>query len=323
MDDLDKTNCEDDADDYVIHEANCTSLEDYAHELAFLLDLTEPSITTLDYDSPYVKNTELSGIQQQQRLIDVLKKHESIMISSGNALPSPAYGVVCDIDVDGHAPIKQQTRGILLRFLQKLYELLKGLLKEGLIAPWASPIGIVLKKNDEDIRLCIDYKLVNHVTIVIEYDMVDDLLTELESYLWFCSLDAASGFWAILMTMRGSVLVSRRAPILRLFDKDKEVYGVLYANAWALSATLMQMHDDKIHPVRFCGRVFKDAEMNYHSAEKEVLALFSTLAWVHKSKSLFGRAVQFAVLLSPWKLEIERIKEKDCAYSQLLHSTIT
>ncbi|OWY91409.1 hypothetical protein PHMEG_00040020 [Phytophthora megakarya] len=84
--------------------------------------------------------------------------------------------------------------------------------------------------------------------------------------------------------------------------------------------------------------------MNYHSAEKEVLALllllktcytqlagkklhvytrFSTLAWVYKSKSLFGRAVQFAVLLSPWELEVERIKEKDCAFSQLLQSTIT
>ncbi|OWZ00157.1 hypothetical protein PHMEG_00028720 [Phytophthora megakarya] len=105
------------------------------------------------------------------------------------------------------------------------------------------------------------------------------------------------------------------APILRHFDDKKEVHVMLYANEWALSATLMQMHDDKLHPVRFCGRVLKDAEMNYHSAEKEVLALllllkvcctqlagktlhvntrYSTLAWVHKSKSLFGRAVQFA-----------------------------
>ncbi|OWY92880.1 hypothetical protein PHMEG_00037927 [Phytophthora megakarya] len=109
------------------------------------------------------------------------------------------------------------------------------------------------------------------------------------------------------------------APILRHFDAKKEVHIMLYANEWALSATLMQMHDDKLNLVHFCGRVLKDAEMNYHSAEKEVLALllllkvcytqlagktlhvytrFSTLGWVHKSKSLFGRAVQFAVLLS-------------------------
>ncbi|OWY92204.1 hypothetical protein PHMEG_00038884 [Phytophthora megakarya] len=67
------------------------------------------------------------------------------------------------------------------------------------------------------------------------------------------------------------------APILRHFDAKKEVHIMLYANEWALSATPMQMHDDKLHPVRFCGRVHKDAEMNYPSAEKEVLALLLLL----------------------------------------------
>ncbi|KAG3062497.1 hypothetical protein PI125_g24515 [Phytophthora idaei] len=38
----------------------------------------------------------------------------------------------------------------------------------------------------------------------MEYAMplVDDLLTELGHYLWFCSLDATSGFWAVMMTLR-------------------------------------------------------------------------------------------------------------------------
>uniref|UniRef100_H3HA23 RNase H type-1 domain-containing protein n=1 Tax=Phytophthora ramorum TaxID=164328 RepID=H3HA23_PHYRM len=67
------------------------------------------------------------------------------------------------------------------------------------------------------------------------------------------------------------------APILRHFDRDKEVHVTLFANEWALSSTLMQYHDDKLHPVRFCGRVLKDAEMNYHPAEKEVLALLLVL----------------------------------------------
>ncbi|OWZ10020.1 hypothetical protein PHMEG_00017197 [Phytophthora megakarya] len=137
-------------DDYAVHEANYISLEDYAQEWAFLPDLTEPSVTELDYTAPNVKNSSF----------------------------------------------------------RKLYELLKGLLKAGLIAfsdsPWASPIVIVLKKNGQDIRLCIDYKMVIAVTAIMEYAMplVDDLLTELVNYLWFCSLDAASGFWAIMMTMR-------------------------------------------------------------------------------------------------------------------------
>ncbi|KAG6590563.1 uncharacterized protein IUM83_18356 [Phytophthora cinnamomi] len=134
------------------------------------------------------------------------------------------------------------------------------------------------------------------------------------------------------------------APILRHFDRTKDVHVMLFANKWALSSTLLQLHDDKLHPVRFCGRVLKEAEMNYHAAEKEVLALllllktcytqlagrtirvytrFSTMEWITKSKSLLGRAVQFAVLLSPWHLIVQRVKETDCAFTQLLQSTVT
>ncbi|RAW28718.1 hypothetical protein PC110_g14920 [Phytophthora cactorum] len=130
------------------------------------------------------------------------------MIASGNALPPPAYGVGCDIDTQGHAPIKQHARYMPLRYLGQFYELLRALLRAGLIVfsdcSWASPIVIVMKKNVVDIQLCIDYKMVNAITAIIEYAMplVDGLLTNLECYLWFCSLDAASGFWVITMTLR-------------------------------------------------------------------------------------------------------------------------
>ncbi|OWZ12657.1 LOW QUALITY PROTEIN: hypothetical protein PHMEG_00014143 [Phytophthora megakarya] len=126
----------------------------------------------------------------------------------------------------------------------------------------------------------------------------------------------------------------RDAPILRHFDRRKEVHGTLFANEWALSSTLMQEHDDKRHPVRFSGRVLKEAEMKYHPAEKEVLALllllktcylqlagrtiyvytqFSTLEWAHT----------FAEMLSPWHLVVNRVKEKDCAFAQLLQAGLT
>ncbi|OWZ08929.1 hypothetical protein PHMEG_00018456 [Phytophthora megakarya] len=99
-----------------------------------------------------------------------------------------------------------------------------------------------------------------------------------------------------------------------------------------------------MHPVRFRGRVLKEAEMDYHPAEKEVLALllllktcytqlagrtihvytrFSTLKWIHTSNSLFGRTTQSAVMLSPWHLVVNRVKEKDCAFAQLLQAGLT
>ncbi|POM57812.1 Hypothetical protein PHPALM_37627 [Phytophthora palmivora] len=80
-------------------------------------------------------------------------------------------------------------------------------------------------------------------------------------------------------------------------------------------------------------RVLKENEVNYHPAEKEVLALlqllkichillagkvlhvytqFSTLEWVFQSTSLYGRAARFA-----------RVRERDGDFVQLLQASIT
>ncbi|POM81066.1 Hypothetical protein PHPALM_1022 [Phytophthora palmivora] len=182
-------------------------LGDYAHELAFLPDLSEEVPIELAYNGVNVKCSAHTP-EQTPRLIELLKRKEKIMISRGNALPPPAYGIVCDIDAGDHPPIKQRARRVALKYLKPLYELLKGLLRAKLVSlsksPWVSPIVIVLKKNGTDIRLCIDYKKVNAIAMIMEYaiPLVDDLLSELEKYLWFCSLDAASGFWAVMMTSR-------------------------------------------------------------------------------------------------------------------------
>ncbi|KAI9981168.1 hypothetical protein PInf_010853 [Phytophthora infestans] len=158
---------EDDVDDGTtnVFERGGTDLEltDYAHELAFLPDLTEVEPTELDYSAANVKSSSHTPAQSA-KLVTELQKHEGVMISSGNALPPPAYGALCDIDVQGHAPIKQRARRIPLRHLSKLYELLKGLLRVGLISfsgsPWASPVRILGSLDDTpnsadlSVRLC-------------------------------------------------------------------------------------------------------------------------------------------------------------------------
>ncbi|GMF27873.1 unnamed protein product [Phytophthora fragariaefolia] len=76
-----------------VHPGNDIEFEDYARELIFLPGLTEAASTTLDYTGPHVRHPSLS-VETQDRVVKVMKSHERIMISSGNALPPPACGVV-------------------------------------------------------------------------------------------------------------------------------------------------------------------------------------------------------------------------------------
>ncbi|OWZ20749.1 hypothetical protein PHMEG_0004811 [Phytophthora megakarya] len=94
---------------------------------------------------PNVTNGSLSG-DEQPKLVEVLKRNEGIMIASGNTLPPRGIFLLNNKRGERHSEC-----------WRKLYELLKGLLRAGLVtfsdSPWASPIVIVLKKNEVGIRL--------------------------------------------------------------------------------------------------------------------------------------------------------------------------
>jgi hypothetical protein len=149
---------------------------------------------------------------QNRRLKGILEHHRSIFLGYGNAAPAPARGVVCDLDVGDAKPVAQRPRSDAPHIDVKVYELLKKLLETGLIkhsdSPWASPIVIVLKKNGVDIRMCIDYRIVNGFIQLSNYPLplIDDLLIGFKGAMWFMSLDMASGFWAIRMPERAKLI---------------------------------------------------------------------------------------------------------------------
>jgi hypothetical protein len=149
---------------------------------------------------------------EDRKLRSVLERHRMIFLGDGNAAPAPARGIVCDLDVGDAKPVTQRPRSIAPHVMLKVYELLKKLLETKLIensdSPWASPIVIVLKKNGVDIRMCIDYRIVNGFIKLSNYPLplIDDLLIGFERAMWFMSLDMASGFWAVTMTERAKLI---------------------------------------------------------------------------------------------------------------------
>nr|VZI10038.1 unnamed protein product [Spirometra erinaceieuropaei] len=99
-------------------------------------------------------------------------------------------------------PIWQPPRRIPVRFRAKVDKIIDELLKASIIqpssSPWASPIALVPKK-DGSLRLCIDYRRLNAVTVRDSFPMprLDDTLDSLGGAAWFSTLDLISGYWQV------------------------------------------------------------------------------------------------------------------------------
>ena len=83
--------------------------------------------------------------------------------------------------------------------LKKLKDQLKDLLDKGFIipnvSPWGAPILFVYKK-DGSLRMCIDYRQLNKVTVKNRYPLprIDDLFDQLQGASYFSKIDLRSGY---------------------------------------------------------------------------------------------------------------------------------
>ena len=87
-------------------------------------------------------------------------------------------------------------------YREAVEEEIEMMLAEGIIEPccseWASPI-VVVKKKDNSIRLCVDYRRLNAGTEIDAYPMprVDDILDQLGQAQYISTLDLAKGYWQV------------------------------------------------------------------------------------------------------------------------------
>ena len=101
-------------------------------------------------------------------------------------------------------PIKQKTRGIPYSFREDFKKTILEMKAAGMIidskSPWCSPVRLV-KKKDGTIRVCVDFRKVNSVTIKDAYPIpkIEDLFTYLTGAFVFSTLDLASGYYQVRM----------------------------------------------------------------------------------------------------------------------------
>src|SRR4051812_17431761 len=104
--------------------------------------------------------------------------------------------------VPGTAPIYKKYYRMPSTELVELKKQLDELLQKGYIrpstSPWGSPV-LFVKKKDGTLRMCVDYRPLNEVTIKNKYPLprIDDLFDQLKGARVFSKIDLRSGYYQL------------------------------------------------------------------------------------------------------------------------------
>ncbi|KAH0710411.1 hypothetical protein KY284_011838 [Solanum tuberosum] len=144
------------------------------------------------------RNAEVPPIQS----VPVVKEFPEVF-------PDDLPGVPPEREIDFGIDLLPDTRPICIPpyrmapvELKELKEQLKDLLDKGFIrpsvSPWGTPI-LFMRKKDGSLRMCIDYRQLNKVTINNKYPLprIDDLFDQLQGASCFSKIDLRSGYYQL------------------------------------------------------------------------------------------------------------------------------
>ncbi|TYK23808.1 ty3-gypsy retrotransposon protein [Cucumis melo var. makuwa] len=140
------------------------------------------------------------------REVDVSLSSEPVVRDYPDVFPEELPGLPPHREIEfaielepGTVPISRAPYRLALAELKELKVQLQKLLDKGFIRPSVSPWGapvLFVKKKDGSMRLCIDYRELNKVTVNNKYPLrrIDDLFDQLQGATVFSKIDLRSGY---------------------------------------------------------------------------------------------------------------------------------
>lgn len=147
-----------------------------------------------------VNNMSAQASSVDENILELLKKFDDVFPSD---LPSglpPSRIIDHRIDIiPGSSPPSIATYRMSPSELDELKKQIEELVSHGFIRPSKSPYGapvLFVKKKDGSIRMCIDYRALNKITIKNKYPLprVDELFDRLRGAKYFSKIDLRSGY---------------------------------------------------------------------------------------------------------------------------------
>ena len=139
--------------------------------------------------------------EQRQRLIQLLVQHKNVL-----SLDKFDIGLTEEIkvriDTGNQDPVKQPAYKSNLKQKRIIETELNQLVKHGIVeassSPWSSPV-VLIKKKDNTLRFCIDFRKINKITKKDAYPLprIDEIIESIGNSRYFSTIDLASGYWQV------------------------------------------------------------------------------------------------------------------------------
>ena len=165
---------------------------------------------------PLGVNLEGMDSKQVHQIAKLLQENE-LAFSKGDLDLGYCDAIPHKINVTSNVPIRQPYRRIPPTQIAEVKKLLQDMLEKGIIckssSPYASPIVLVRKKSG-GLRLCIDYRQLNAVTIKDSFPLprIEETLEVLGGAKYFSSLDLSHGYFQVAMVQESIEKTAFRVP---------------------------------------------------------------------------------------------------------------
>ena len=128
-------------------------------------------------------------------------------------------------------PVYLPHHTIPVQLQTEVHKCLDTWLKQGIICPSCSPYAlqvVIVRKKSGEIRLCIDFRALNAVTIHDSFPLpcIDEALQAVKSAMWFTSFDLAQGYLQLAMDEADIHKTAFRAGLSGLFDFTHMPFGL-------------------------------------------------------------------------------------------------
>lgn len=170
---------------------------------AAFIKFPEPEPETTDQPCAQVSSLTTTDNPHVDRIAKILIDYADVFPDDLPPGLPPHRDVDHRIELEpGHSPPFRPIYRLSYKEMMELKRQIDDLLKRGYIRPSKSPYGapiLFVTKKDGGLRMCIDYRALNKITIKNRYPLprTDDLLDQLHGAKLFTKLDLRSGYYQV------------------------------------------------------------------------------------------------------------------------------